>query len=66
MTRNQIDFVLGGLCLLAEAALFFGLTALGVSHGLIILAVLVLMMATCWMVGESGSFPVEKEKRQHR
>jgi hypothetical protein len=64
MSRNQIDFLLVGLSLLGEVGIFFGLTALGVSHGLIILAVLVLMMSTCWMVGESGSFPVDKEKGQ--
>jgi hypothetical protein len=66
MTRNQIDVLLVGLCLVAEAAIVFGLTALGVGHGPIILAVLVLMMVTCWMVGETGSFPVEGKKSKQR
>jgi hypothetical protein len=66
MSRNQIDFLLVGLCLLAEVGIFFGLTALGTSHGLIILAVLVLMMGTCWIVGESGPFPVDKEEDHER
>lgn len=63
MSRNQIDFLLVGLCLLAEVGIFFGLTALGASHGLVILAVLVLMIGTCWIVGESGPFPGNDEKR---
>jgi hypothetical protein len=66
MSRNQIDFLLVGLCLLAEVAIFFGLNALGASNGMIILAVLVLMMGTCWVVGESGPFPAGKEKSPRR
>ena len=66
MTRTKTNLLLVIAGLIGETAIFFALEAVGASHQMVILAVLVWMMLVCYMVGVFGVHFERKEEEQER